>query len=258
MYDLSGLGEGETQLIKDDWKQLVDRMRVGRDPADQSYLNHGGKPLVAVWGAGFNDRRRYTLEETASLVEFLQDDPDYGGNAVMLGIPSYWRTKQRDAVEDPQLQELVKKAEIVSPWAVGRYADANGVKRYAEEVWQPDQQWCNKNQVDYLPVVFPGFSWHNMNRRSELGQIPRRKGEFLWEQLVAARQAKCEMVYVAMFDEMDEGTAIFKCSQEPPVGESRFLDFEGLPSDHYLWLVGQGGRLMRGELSDTAIPRRVP
>ena len=63
------------------------------------------------------------------------------------------------------------------------------------------------------------------------------------------------MIYQAMFDEMDEGTAIFKCTNTPPVGESRFVTYEGQPSDHYLWLTGMGGRLLRGE---TARPKRCP
>jgi hypothetical protein len=54
------------------------------------------------------------------------------------------------------------------------------------------------------------------------------------------------MIYQAMFDEINEGTAIFKCSNDPPVGESRFVTYEGLPSDHYLWLTGMGGKLLRG------------
>jgi hypothetical protein len=66
------------------------------------------------------------------------------------------------------------------------------------------------------------------------------------------------MIYQAMFDEMDEGTAIFKCTNDPPVGESRFLTFEGLPSDHYLWLTGLGGKLLRGEIEATPnLPTRT-
>ena len=58
------------------------------------------------------------------------------------------------------------------------------------------------------------------------------------------------MVYVAMFDEVDEGTAIFKCSNDvPSAGPARFLTYEGLPGDFYLRLTGQGGKLIRGELS---------
>jgi hypothetical protein len=50
-----------------------------------------------------------------------------------------------------------------------------------------------------------------------------------------------------MFDEMDEGTAIFKCTNQPPVG-CKLLDMEGLPSDHYLWLTGKAGQMLRGEI----------
>ncbi|HUY35339.1 MAG TPA: hypothetical protein VMV69_21520 [Pirellulales bacterium] len=57
-----------------------------------------------------------------------------------------------------------------------------------------------------------------------------------------------------MFDEMDEGTAIFKCANDVPVGGSRFVTFDGLPSDHYLWLTGMGRRLMLGEVQPTAEP----
>ena len=56
------------------------------------------------------------------------------------------------------------------------------------------------------------------------------------------------MVYQAMFDEVDEGTAIFKCTNDPPVGASTFLNYEGLPSDHYLRVVGAATRLLRGDL----------
>jgi hypothetical protein len=62
------------------------------------------------------------------------------------------------------------------------------------------------------------------------------------------------MIYQAMFDEMDEGTAIFKVTNAPPVGESRFVTLEGLGSDHYLWLTGLGGNLLRGEVKASEEP----
>ena len=68
------------------------------------------------------------------------------------------------------------------------------------------------------------------------------------------------MLYQAMFDEMDEGTAIFKVTNDPPVGESKFVTPGALPGDHYLWLTGMGGKLLRGEVkaSEEPPPRDVP
>ncbi|MBT3635777.1 MAG: hypothetical protein HN531_02480 [Opitutae bacterium] len=51
--------------------------------------------------------------------------------------------------------------------------------------------------------------------------------------------------YVAMFDEMDEGTAVFKCTNQVPIGKSSFETFQGLPSDHYLKLCRDGRRMIR-------------
>ena len=67
--------------------------------------------------------------------------------------------------------------------------------------------------------------------------------------MVAVRAAGIESAYLAMFDELDEGTALFKVSNDPPVGEGvKFLDNEGLPPDHFLRLSGRGGKLLRGEI----------
>ena len=60
-----------------------------------------------------------------------------------------------------------------------------------------------------MPVVFPGFSWHNLRRR-RLNQIPRRGGAFYWRQVWNAVDAGATMLKTAMFDEVDEGTAMFK------------------------------------------------
>lgn len=241
MYDLSGLRAGGTKVVREDWRKLRAEMRITEDPA---YLKHEGKPVVSVWGIGFSDNRKYTLKECGELVAFLKED----GCTVMVGVPSWWREGKRDADDDPALQQILATADILSPWTIGRYSDPVRARRHAQEVWSPDLDWCRERKIDFLPVVFPGFSWSNLTG-GKLDQIPRLKGQFLWSQIVAAKRAGCEMIYVAMFDEVDEGTAIFKCANNPPAGEKiRFIGYEGLPSDHYLWLTGQGGRMLRGEI----------
>jgi hypothetical protein len=244
MYDLSGLPAGHIDDVIDDWRALRSEMVITEDPA---YLNHRGKPVVAIWGIGFNDHRDYTLTECRKLIEFLKTDPEAGGCTVMLGVPTHWRELKGDAVSDPMLLDVVAMADIISPWTVGRYTDPAGAARYAENNLKPDLAWCRERGIDYLPVVFPGFSWHNL-KGGPLNQIPRLRGQFLWSQFYQARRANVSMVYVAMFDELDEGTAIFKCANDLPLGEkSQFLSLEGLPSDYYLKMVGAGTKLIRGE-----------
>lgn len=249
MYDLSGLRAGRIEEVMDDWRELRTRMHVTDDPA---YLHHRGKPLVTVWGVGFNDGRAYTLEECRRLIEFLKNDPTSGGCAVMLGIPAYWRELKRDTVADPKLHEVLRLADVLSPWMVGRYGTSADAARHAETTWTADIAWCRGAGIDYLPVVFPGFSWHNMYGKP-LDQIPRKRGEFFWSQFGAAKRAGATMLYVAMFDEVDEGTAVFKCVNQPPsTGDATFLTYEGLPSDYYLRLCGEGARLLRGEIPVSA------
>jgi hypothetical protein len=244
MYDLTGLPAGGMDRVIDDWKALVERMRITSDPA---YQHHNGKPVVAVWGVGFNEpHRRYTLRQCARLVEFLKHDPDFGGCTVMLGVPTAWRTLDRDSIDDPALHELIVEADIVSPWTVGRYASLEEVAEHGQGRLKADIEWCQARGKEYLPVVFPGFKWHGLHPDARSTRpIPRLGGKFLWQQFVEAKRAGARMLYVAMFDEVDEGTAIFKCSNDPPGDE--FATFDGQPADHYLRLAGKGGQLLRGE-----------
>ena len=253
MYDLTGLPAGGVAQVMDDWRMLRAQMKIGDDAA---YLRHRGKPIAAVWGVGFSTKdRKYSLTECRALIEFLKAD----GCSVMLGVPTGWRELNRDAAPDPALHEVLRLADVLSPWTPGRYRNPKEAAGHGDKYWKPDIAWCREHSLDYLPVVFPGFSWHNMYRDSPLNKVPRLKGEFLWSQFVAAKTAGAQMIYVAMFDEVDEGTAIFKCSNDLPVGPTQFVDYEGLPSDHYLWLTGQGARLLRGEIFLQAQPpKRIP
>ncbi|MES2308564.1 MAG: glycoside hydrolase family 71/99-like protein [Verrucomicrobiota bacterium] len=259
MYDLSGLREDSLEAMKEDWRRLVRMMGITKDPADKAYLHHRGKPLVAVWGIGFSEKtseqsgkRAFDFLKQKEFVDFLQHDPEVGGCAVMVGIPTAWRTLTRDSIRDPEFHEFLKSVEVISPWTPGRYRTPQQVVEHANKYWREDVEWTKKNGVDYLPVVFPGFSWVNKNPTEKLNDIPRLGGKFLWTQYVELKKLGVKMVYESMFDEMDEGTQIFKTDSHPPVGTSSFCWYgmdEGTPlaSDYYLWLVGEAAKMIRGE-----------
>jgi hypothetical protein len=243
MYDLTSTPDDKLYTVYEDWRMLVDKMHISKDRA---YQYHNGKPLVAIWGVGFNHKikPRAGLEVCRQLIKLFKSS----GCSVMLGVPTGWRLQDRDALEDPKLHEVLLLADVLSPWPVGRFKDLPGVQSHAEKYWGPDIQWSREHGIDFMPVVYPGFSWHN-NKGGELGQIPRLKGKFFWSQIHANVKAGTDMLYLAMFDEVDEGTAIFKCTNNPPgTGGTRLLTYEGLPSDFYLRLAGEAGKLLRSEI----------
>lgn len=257
MYDFSGMRDTlDIPVFIADWKNLVDSMKITSGGNKQPYLYHNGKPLVVLWGVGFNDKRRYTTKTVSRIVDFLQHDPVYGGCAVMLGVPTYWRELGSDTEKDPALHELIKKVDIIHPWTVGRYHSVDEYMEKYNSVLQGDIAWCKANHVDYAATCFPGFSWHNLNLGSKFNAIPRERGTFFWAQLSNAIKSGAQMLYVAMFDEVDEGTAIMKVSQNPPAGPSPFLTFEpGIPSDYYLYLAGYAGKVLKNQLP---LPEQIP
>ena len=247
MYDLSGLHDNDFERLAEDWKQLRRRMQLGTDPNDSAYLQLNGKPLVAIWGVGFGDDRDYGLAKAEWFIRLLKHNPEWGGMSIMLGVPYFWREQTRDATADPKLHSVLKLADVLSPWSVGRYRNGHSEAEKIMQHQHADREWCAQQNVEYLPVLWPGFSWQNMEG-TKSSQVPRDGGKFLWRQFQATAMAGSQAAYIAMFDEIDEGTAIFKCTNDPPIGASKFETYEGLASDHYLWLCREGGRLLRGEL----------
>jgi hypothetical protein len=250
MYDLSGLTPDKFPMVAADWRRLVAAGQTKQACAQY----HQGKPLVAIWGLGFKDRDPALAEWNTLLADIKST-----GAAVMLGIPTYWREQKNDCITEPALHALLRKADILSPWTVGRFGDPRGAANLADKVWKPDLAWCQAERKAYLPVIFPGFSWSNLSalrgQNAKLNQIPRLGGKFFWSQAVAARVAGAQTLYVAMFDEIDEGTAVMKCGGPRPDGN--FVDLSDVPTDHYLWLSGQIGRMLRGSISPTPdLPKR--
>lgn len=257
MYDLSGMSPNgeDCSAVIEDWKRLVDNLKVTQS---QNYLHHNKKPLVAIWGLGFPDRP-YDIREIGinRLIDFLKNDPVYGGCAVMLGVPTYFRELDKDCLPDPYLHEVIESADIVLPWMVQRFTPLlhQDEIRYRDHV-MADIQWCQERGVDYVPLVYPGFSWHNLSksnpglaRHTAYGAIPRVGGKFYWDLMYNSILAGAEMIYVAMFDEIDEGTAIIPVRDTPPNGDkAHFVSNDGVAPDHYLKLTGWGAKMLRKEV----------
>lgn len=260
MYDLSGLrpGKDDCQNVIEDWKHLVDDLKVKNFGKKQTYLHHNEKPLVTIWGVGFPDRP-YDIKKIKldKLIHFLKNDPEYGGCSVMLGVPTYFRELNKDCLPEPYLHELIESADIVLPWMVQRFTPlVHKPMDHIRDHVKEDIKWAKEHGVDYAPIAYPGFSWRNLSlkhkdlaRYTAYGAIPRLGGQFFWDQMVTMVNAGAEMIYVAMFDEIDEGTAIFKISDTPPNSdEAHFIDNDGKPSDQYLWLTGQAAKMLRKEI----------
>jgi hypothetical protein len=251
MYDISG-GNANTLVndIKNDWMHLVDDLTV---TSSNRYARHNGMPVVSIWGFGFSDRPG-TVAQLNELMQWFKSGAAAKYRAsVMLGVDSNWRS------HSTAWQSAYKSAAIVSPWSVGRYSDDSGADNFRSGKIAPDLATLSGTGAAYMPVVWPGFSWYNLRKgASPFNQIPRRGGRFFWRQAYNAISAGSKMVYVAMFDEMDEGTAMFKIAENAsqiPSG-SKFLtlnaDGENLPSDWYLRLMGEASKMLRGERALTS------
>jgi hypothetical protein len=245
-YDLTGTPKDKVyDRLMGDWKRLVDEQKV---TADERYLRHDGKPVLFVWGF-YSDRFDAALAHR--LIDFFKGDPKYAVTLVG-GCQWYWRTEK-----DPEWARAFRRFDVISPWNVGNVSKVDGRKHAATGYWKDDLAEAKRAGVAYLPVIYPGFGWTNLKGRgAAAATIPRLGGEFYWRQFARAGELGIDMAYVAMFDEVDEATAIFKVSNAPPV-QARFETYEGLPSDWYLRLTGEGARVIRGERrGELALPIR--
>ena len=267
MYDISSSADiNRFERIKQDWQELVNS-GITNSP---NYLHHNGMPVVSVWGIGFNHfGHTYTPTEAADLIDFFHNNPNPSYRAtIMGGVPTYWRERINDSETDPEWQNIYESLDIISPWSVNRYNDNASANDFRTNLIHPDKTYIdqintNGSNISYLPVIWPGFSWGNLQithgETPTYNEVPRNNGEFFWKQAYNVIDENINMLYIAMFDEIDEGTAMFKCAptQAEVPAQNQFtngqqfisLDEDGsaLDSDFYLKLAGCTAKILRGE-----------
>ena len=239
MYDMSG---NDTALFMNDWLHIENDLQVLQSPY---YAHQQGKPVICIWGFGFNHRPD-TPSESFAMIRWLKNKGYY----IIGGVPTNWRTGTVDSYAD--YGKVYDAFDMLSPWSVGRFGDSTGADRFKERSLVPDLAYCKEHHIDYQPVLFSGFAWSNWNG-GKANHIPRNKGAFFWRQLYNVKQLGLNTAYIAMFDEFDEGTNILKMADSylAVPRDQYFLtssaDGTYLSADFYLRLAGLATRVLKGE-----------
>lgn len=245
MYDMVGMDANTSvDVVLNDARQQIQKYSLMDRSAGQRYfLYHNGKPLIGIVSVG-QKSAPYTISQAQAIVDGLQEM----GFSIMLGVPAYWRSANGDGdvVDDPNITALIKDVDIIMPWFVGAY-DYDGTvpttplgsftnffnKRIIDDFAAADNYG-----VDFCPLVFPGFSDRNMHPDHYV--YDRHSGDFYWQQIYKFINQGAEMLYVAMFDEIDEGTAIYKCLRKNEVPSNEYS------SDYYV--IFENGAYRRSDV----------
>jgi hypothetical protein len=250
MWDMSGFGPRTPKadvynIIINQWKKMVDEGVT----SNSRYMHHNGKPVLLLWGF-FPDRPASQPEYMNPVIDFLLAPGKYQATIVG-GVDNTWRAKGT-----PQFQAMLMRMQGLQPWSVGRRikdpATGYSVQNIAE--WAGDIEKCKANNVMFMPVFNSGTHIAGPPPIPPAGPIvPRRMGNYLWEQFVAASATgTINSAFIAMFDEINEGTQIMKIETHPPT-QAAFLTYDGATSDFYLRLVGAGAKMLREHTPITPI-----
>lgn len=88
MYDVTGWTGMQSQ-IKTDWTS-----KMSAHTASSAYARQNGKPVVCIWGFGFNDDGRpFTPAQCLDVVTWFKAQGCY----VIGGVPTYWREERTTA-----------------------------------------------------------------------------------------------------------------------------------------------------------------
>ncbi len=251
MWDMTSFGSSSTKeavynSIIGQWKNMVDQ-GVTSDPR---YLHDHGKPVLLIWGF-FPERPASQPDHMNAVVDFLEAPGKYQCYLIG-GATNNWRKGT------PAFQAMMMRMQGLQPWTVGRR-----IKNLKTGYWMPftgewaeDIAMCKAHGVKFMPVINSGTHIAGPPPTPPaLPYVPRRMGNYLWQQFkTASKTGVINSAFVAMFDEVNEGTEILKVTNKPPV-QAQFLTFDGATSDYYLRLVGEGAKYLR---SGQPMPPSIP
>ncbi|WP_433085647.1 discoidin domain-containing protein [Dactylosporangium sp. CA-052675] len=243
MYDVTWWLTMQNE-IKADWTN-----KMAAHTASSAYARQNGKPVVCIWGFGFNDDGRpFAPAACLDVINWFKGQGCY----VIGGVPTHWRFGTDDSRAG--FIDVYHAFDMVSPWMVGRISDNAGADWFYQNRVLGDLADLSGRGIDYQPCVIPG----------DLAAGHRRHGELMWRQFYNHTRAGVKSVYISMFDEFNEGNQIAKTAEsaawQPANSGMRALDEDGTPcsSDYYLRLTNDGGRMLKGQVALTETRFTVP
>jgi len=243
MYDVSGWTNMATEM-ETDWTN-----KMSAYTSSPAYAKQNGKPVVCIWGFGFNDdNHNFSAATCLAVINWFKSKGCY----VIGGIPTHWRKEESDS--RPGFLATYKAFNMLSPWMVGRISNVIESDNFYNTINVPDEAYCKANGIDYQPCVLPG----------DLSAQQRAHGDFMWRQFYNMKRAGAQGIYISMFDEYNESNQIAKTAESQafvPAGSGfKSLDEDGTPcsSDYYLRLTGDGAKMFKGQIALTTVRPTVP
>jgi len=285
--DVEAMRQQLVDNIIGDWKYIVDELRLPGKPdyriidspmyMYQEDTDGNPRPVIGLWGLG-QDNRPMTAGDGQQIVDAFHNNDDYHVY-IMGGVPVTWRTEPKSSA----WVKIYKQIDMISPWrTIFSIDSADSVQQRMRD----DIAYCYENGMDYNPVVSAGASTrHLRDEPDNRNWQPRLAGQHFWNQVYEVarayanhektlglkRQSLPRFLYLAMFDEIDEGTALYKQAETKkdlpvndtgdPSGDLVPLNEDGtrLSSDFYLRLSKAGEEVLDGSrpLTDVVpIPAR--
>jgi hypothetical protein len=242
MYDISGMAASDFGMMQTDWQNNIgSTLQLTSSPM---YAHQYEMPVVCIWGFGFAHTDG-TAAQCIAVIEWFQNQ----GCFVIGGVPAGWRTCT--GASKPGFEDVYRNFNMISPWTVGAYTNLVQVDDYKTDFLIPDLAYCISNEIAYQPVVFPGSAASNWGNGIQ-NHTPRIQGEFMWQQVTNIESLGITSMYVAMFDEYDEATAILSTADGYDMIPTNqyFLttsaDGVYISPDFYLRLTGNATRVIKG------------
>ncbi|MFF5289351.1 hypothetical protein [Paractinoplanes globisporus] len=243
MYDVSNWTAMQSE-IKADWTS-----KMSAHAASSAYARQQGRPVVGIWGFGFDDPNHpWDAAACLDVINWFKGQGCY----VMGGVPRGWRTAT--AGSRAGYLGVYHAFNMLSPWMVGAIGTIAEADNAYANLTLPDLADCNANGVDYQPCVLPG----------DVSARQRVHGDFMWRQFYNMVRGGVQSIYISMYDEFNEGNQIVKTAESSAYlpANSGLLglneDGTACSSDYYLRLTGDGGRMLKGQIALTATRPTAP